>query len=415
MSSLSKRDQCDIAILGGGLAGSLAAIHLARAGFHVIVFEKDLAFSSRVCGEFLSYEALPLLREVGVDPLALGGVEITDFRLHGPTSSADLRLPRRAIGISRGVLDEEMLRVAAAAGAEVRRGVRVTDAAEDGDTFVVSCVGGEEVRASRLVVATGKSEFASLNAREGRDESYVGFACHVRLKPSCASRLAGHCDLFAFEGGYGGLTSLGGGVAEFAFLIERARLRSVGSSWDALTSWIGRGNWAASHYLDGAVPVGELSSVGSIPYGFLRRAPALPGCFFVGDQMAVIPSLTGEGMSIALMTARRAVDCIVEREGRLRFAPEASRGYERSVRSVLRSQIDAALTLHALFKNPRLVDVAVHVLRLVPGLFTRAFRSTRCRIFANSTNAGLAAWQKPSDRASTLTPKSSPVLQNPAP
>jgi flavin-dependent dehydrogenase len=416
-SSLNKRDHCDVAIIGGGLAGSLSAIHLSRAGFHVVLFEKTTSFTDKVCGEFLSYESLPLLREVGLDPIALGGIEITGFRLHGPTQTASLRLPRRAVGLSRSVLDEEMLRIAAEAGAEIRRGVRVTDVLEGLDdvasSILLSTTEGE-TRASRLIVATGKSEFRSLNERVGRDNSYVGFKMHVRLKPSAAAALGSSCDLMIYEGGYGGLTPLGNGVADLCFLIERSRLRGLATDWDSLSSYIGRSNWAASHLLDGAEPLApSFTSIGVLPYGFLRRAPAPSGVFFVGDQMAVIPSLTGDGLAIALMTARRAVEAMIETGGeggvaRLRFAPHASRSYQRAARAALRPQLDAALTLHALFKNPRLVDVSTYALRAFPAIFQRLFRTTRCQFVESSWRTRLRSWQK-SASLGEIVPRSGPV------
>ncbi len=419
-NSLNKRDQCDVAIIGGGLAGGLSAIHLARAGFRVVLFEKEIRPIEKVCGEFLIYESLPLLREVGVDLATLGGVEIDQFGLHGPTQSVSMRLPCPAVGISRLVLDEELLRLAAESGADIRRGIRVSEILEGLDettgSILLSTSAGE-TRAQRLIVATGKSEFNSLNERHGRDNGYVGFKMHVRLKPSCAVKLAGHCDLFVFDRGYGGLTDLGGGVADLCFLIEKSALKKVGTDWDALTTHIGKSNWAASHILDGAEPLAaRFSTVSTVPYGFLRRAAVPAGLFFVGDQMAVIPSLTGDGMTIALMTARRAVEAMIEPAARssefaddvvagslglvrLRFAPVASREYQRSVRAVLRPQIDSALTVHALFKNPRLIDVSMYALRAFPFIFQRVFRMTRCKLFEASPRVRLGTWKKQTSRA----------------
>ena len=387
LGDLTKRDECEVAIVGGGLAGGLSAIHLARRGFKVVVFEKEEQAVEKVCGELLSYESLPLLREVGIDPLELGGVEITDLRLHGPRRSADVKLPRRAVAISRKKLDEAMLLKAQEAGAEIRRGVRVVEILEGLDettgSILLSTTAGE-TRTQRLVVATGKTEFKSLNERSGRDNGYVGFKMYVKMKPSCAIKLKNHCELFVFDSGYGGLTDLGHGFANFTFLIDKSRLKRIGTDWDALTSHIGKSNWRASHYLDGAEPQSHhFVSVSNLPYGFLRRTPPPAGIFFVGDQMAVIPSMTGEGMTIALMTAKRAVDCLTEETPtgfRLRFAPLASRTYQRDVRAVLRPQLDAALALQLVFKNPKVIDVSTFALNAFPAVFRRLFKSTRCKL-----------------------------------
>ncbi len=386
-TSLNKRDHCDVAIIGGGLAGSLSAIHLARAGFRVVLFEKEAKPTEKVCGEFLSYESLPLLREVGVDPTAFGGREITKFRLHGPRYSAEVLLPRRAIAVSRTKLDEALMKTAVESGADVRRGVRVAEILEGLDettgSILLSTTEGE-MRAQRLIVATGKTEFKNVNDRVGRGRSYVGFKTHLRLKPSSALDLKDHCDLFVFDNGYGGLTDLGDGYANFAFLIEKSALKKIGADWPSLSAHIGKSCWQASHYLDGAEPQSSrLSSVSSVPYGFLRRAPPPAGLFFVGDQMAVIPSMTGEGMTIALMTARRAADAMIEPSAaghRLRFASLASRQYQRDVRAILRPQIETALGLQAFFKNPRLVDLSTFALNAFPAIFRRAFQATRCKL-----------------------------------
>ena len=56
-------------------------------------------------------------------------------------------------------------------------------------------------------------------------------------------------------------------------------------------------------------PLSELpiDSIGAVPYGWIARDTA-PGLFRLGDQAAVIPSLAGEGMGIALASAAMAVD-----------------------------------------------------------------------------------------------------------
>ncbi len=55
-----------IIILGGGLAGLTAAIHLAQKGLKICLFEKEAFPHHKVCGEYLSREVKPYLDELGI-------------------------------------------------------------------------------------------------------------------------------------------------------------------------------------------------------------------------------------------------------------------------------------------------------------------------------------------------------------
>lgn len=377
----------DVAVIGGGIAGCVSAIHLVRAGLKVILFEKESGPHHKVCGEFLSGEGIPLLKEVGVDVKKLGAAEITGFRLHGPRSSSERRLPFKAFGLSRKVLDEILLERAKAEGVDVRRGVMVNELVEGLDSpsgAILLDTSQGEFRAQRLIVATGKSEFRSANERVGRDSGLVGFKMHLKLKPTMAKKLKKHCDLFVFEHGYGGIAPIEGDLANFCFLIEKSQLKNIGTDWDSLAAHIARHCWMASHYLDGSEPqLRHMVTVANVPYGFVRRDPPPAGIFFVGDQMAVIPSLTGDGMTIAMMTGKRAAEAIIEKVGeksRLRFAPHASSRYQRAMRSKLRPQVGTGFYMHRFFKNPALVDVAIRAARQIPALLDAVILATRCRL-----------------------------------
>ena len=58
-----------IGIIGGGLAGLTAALHLSKAGFEVLLFEKERYPKHKVCGEYISNEILPYWTALGVNPL----------------------------------------------------------------------------------------------------------------------------------------------------------------------------------------------------------------------------------------------------------------------------------------------------------------------------------------------------------
>ena len=93
----------DVAVIGGGPAGCMAATHLARGGLSVVLLEKQSAPQHKVCGEFISGEGVPLLLEAGVS--LSRATHISSMRMHGPTRSCDAPLPVAARGLSRLLLE----------------------------------------------------------------------------------------------------------------------------------------------------------------------------------------------------------------------------------------------------------------------------------------------------------------------
>ena len=57
----------DLAIAGGGLAGLALSIQIAKAGYRVVLFEKEQYPFHRVCGEYISLESWNFLHHLGVD------------------------------------------------------------------------------------------------------------------------------------------------------------------------------------------------------------------------------------------------------------------------------------------------------------------------------------------------------------
>src|ERR1700757_868098 len=54
----------DLAVIGGGPAGTSAAITAARAGARVLLLERGKLPRQRVCGEFVSAESIDLLEQL---------------------------------------------------------------------------------------------------------------------------------------------------------------------------------------------------------------------------------------------------------------------------------------------------------------------------------------------------------------
>jgi flavin-dependent dehydrogenase len=121
--------------------------------------------------------------------------------------------------------------------------------------------------------------------------------------------------------------------------------------------------------LDGAEPMLDKPiAITHIPYGYLRRTTE-DGLYCIGDQAAVIPSFTGDGISIALHTARCAVAACLSAEP----APV----FQANLRSALLNQMRLAELAADGLNNSLARAVLQFCLRVWPGVMRVTARLTR--------------------------------------
>jgi flavin-dependent dehydrogenase len=354
-----------VAIIGGGVAGAAAACHLAARGLAPVVIERTPAAHDKVCGEFLSVEAVSYLGELGIDVGAMGAVAIEHLRLHRGRDVAAIALPFRAHSLSRRRLDEALLHRAAALGAVTRRGVAAKAIAADG----VELASGERVAADRVLLATGKHELRGA-ARATERAGPIGFKMHFRFAAEAQARLGRSVEIFLFRGGYAGLEPIEDGSANLCLVVAPDIYAALGRGWDALIARIAADCPAFAERLSGAVRCWKAPlAVASIPYGYLHGAAPETQYYRIGDQVAVIPSFAGDGIAIALHSARRAAQAVTAG-----IPPVA---FHRALRRELLPQMRRALRIERLHRSPLLQALIVPALRHFPGFALGAANRTR--------------------------------------
>ena len=365
------RDAPFIAI-GGGLAGASFALELARNGAHAMVLESTRAPHHKVCGEFLSEEAQVLLAYLGLDVAAMGASSMGIFRLGAGTRYAEAPLPFRAAGYSRYRLDQALLDKAEAAGVEVRRGVTVTELMS-GDAEVGVKAGAETLKARAVALSSGKH---NLRQFPRAPSDMVGFKLQLRVSASALAGLRDVVQLMMFDGGYIGAIIVEDEIVTIGWVMHRALLQKIGADWPSQAAYLVRQSKLLAELIDGATPQWEKPvAVAAIPYGYLRRKAVSPAIFPVGDQLAVIPSFTGDGMSIALLSGIAAAQAVL--------AGDSAEQFQRRMIARLGSQFRWASLVNVLFETRRLDPLTIGTARMLPRLVTMIAQSTRLRNYAD--------------------------------
>jgi flavin-dependent dehydrogenase len=292
-------------IVGGGPAGSAAAIALARAGVEAELVERSEKPHDTVCGGFLGWDALAALDRLGLDPAALGARPIRRLRLISAKRQVEVPLPRPAAGLSRRILDEALLEAAQQAGVAVRRG-RTVRAADLADRRV-RLDDEEGLAGETLVLATGKHELRGAARPVDISTRPLGLRTSLAPGPALAESLEGVIELHLYDGGYAGLLLQEDGKANLCLSASRQRLKDAGGI-EPLVARLADELPAFAARLAGGDP-SEWSAVSGVPYGW-RAGETVEGVYRVGDQAAVIASLAGDGIAIALesgLAAARAI------------------------------------------------------------------------------------------------------------
>jgi flavin-dependent dehydrogenase len=355
----------EIAILGGGLAGGAAAALLAATGKQVHLVERNLEPEHKICGEFLSIEAQRHLAAIGFDTEKLGASRIGTVRLVAGRDKAEAQLPFTGLSVTRRRLDAALLDHAEGLGAKIDRGVTVRRLSDGG---VETSMG--RIDPGAILLATGKHDVRGVvRNRRGTTDNLVGFKQYFRLTVPARASLDGVVEVVFFDGGYAGLQLVEDGLLNLCLLVSKERLAALGGSWGHLFDAL-RGEPAIARRVDDAEPLlTRPLTIAGVPYGFLDRGDEPEAFYRLGDQTAVIPSFCGDGMAIALHTARLA--------GRAVTNGESAADYRVRLQADLASQLRRAMWMQHIGGSAVAGRVAIAALGLAPNILTSLAGLTR--------------------------------------
>ena len=358
-------------IIGGGPAGSAAAITLARGDAKPLILERAPETGDAICGGFVSWRSLKSLDQLGLDGDALAGHAITTLRLFAGKRSATAPLPHRAIGISRRRLDRLLLDKAVAFGAQLERGVTVREIEQQG---IIRIANQPSIEAESIFLGVGKHDVRGISRPRTGEADAQTLGLRVMLEGHRAlQRLIGNSiELHLFEGGYCGILLTETGAANICLAVRKSRLSQSGGDPVGLLRALGSENPAFGERIAFMTANDRVDAIAAVPYGW-SAAQTRPGLFLMGDQAAVIPSLAGEGNGIALASGMMAG------EAWLNGGASAAPLYQADLAKRARRPVAIAKWLWHRGETPVTAAMGVMLLRAFPALGGHLAGITRIR------------------------------------
>ncbi len=342
----------DVAVIGAGPAGSVAAQQLSRRGLRTLLIDRAQFPRRKVCGGCLNQNALAALSAAGLGelPARLGAVPLRSVQLGSNGRSANLRWPG-GVSLSREALDAELIREAIRAGTAFLPGTRATMGSLAGEYRTVE-LEANTLRARVVLVADGLNGQVAGEAASG---SLIGAGTMLdELPPWCEP---GTVAMATAPGGYVGAVIVEDGSLDVAAAFDAVFVRSQGGLGNAAMDVL------RSAGLPEFEPIRNAEWKGTPALTRTSRRIAGPRWFAIGDAAGYVQPFTGEGIGWAISSALAVAPLTAEpwHDG---LVEKWSRAHRRVVG---RRQVACRAIAWAL-RRPALCSAAVRVLQFAPRL-----------------------------------------------
>jgi flavin-dependent dehydrogenase len=372
----------DVIVVGAGPAGASLAQRLACAGFEVALVEAQRFPRFKPCGEFMSPEVLPKLRDLGCfeEVRRRGAREVSEMLLHARGARVRgrfvdvgrARAPfRYGWAIRREVFDSILLEAALRAGAvlpfERARVVRLLRAPGGAVEGVVAREPGgalHELRADFTVGADGVRSAVARGLGVARPTQWLD-------KVAFTTRYAGvdwsdAAEVHFLPHGFFACAPVDSGLVSLNLVLDRVHLASSGLARDeVLEHWLARTPMLGKRLARGT-RVDAVRGIGSMAVTTTQQT--FDGAALVGDAAGYVDPVTGEGIYFAIAGSESLAEALVlalraRRRDRAQLA-----SYERMRRTELDPRAKLATLLQRGMRHPRLVGAFVRALAARPRL-----------------------------------------------
>ena len=312
-----------VVIVGAGVAGLSCMNALLDRGIQPHLFDAGRVGSEKLCGEFLSPEAVLQLEAWGIGPIQ----KIQDIALS--SKMASLNIKQAAGAMSRSDAELQLAKRAKALGGEIFENTKIEKIAP-GELILSD---GRCIQPKQLIIATGRI------GTPPKQFPYMGLKAHF-LHDTLAPRL----EMRLFKGGYFGIVPISATTSNITCLVKASCYNQA--------------------FIEMNRKLPYLSSQVA-PFG-LKKPPQWPNSYWIGDAIASLPPAIGQGFGHAINSAIEA--------SRFLLANDPT-GYRRSLERSLLPKMRWAKLIHHAMLTPTASHIALSLLQKSPQITERLMRS----------------------------------------
>ncbi|WP_207421855.1 NAD(P)/FAD-dependent oxidoreductase [Desertivirga brevis] len=363
------RDKPTVTIIGGGLAGLICSIVLSRNGFPVILIEKKQYPFHRVCGEYISNEVVSFLKRIDIDLYQLNPSNITQLAISSVSGQIfKTNLDLGGVGLSRFVLDDYLYRTAQGLGVEVVLGLKATDITFHGNGFDVLLEDSRVITSNFVICSHGKrSNLDRSRSFFSRRSPFIGVKYHIRTDFP-----ANLVQLDNFEKGYCGTVKIEDEKYCLCYLSHNNNIKNYGNLKEMEKAVLFKNPILKSLFESSEFLYEKPEVINEI--SFERKTLVENHILFCGDAAGMISPLCGNGMAMAIHSAKILCDTLNENYLQERAVIEQI--YRRKWQHHFANRLAIGRLTQKLFGGKVTSELAIRSLRTIKPLSNFIIRRT---------------------------------------